>query len=113
DEVQVERAVEIDADHLVPEGAVGVEKRQRYVPTGDVGQQFHGPRVVLEHVGRSRDRIAVGDVDLVDEHAPTLAGAQPRGFLGACKIQVEDTDVATLLDKAHDRRPADPASAAG
>ena len=92
DVMQVERAVEINRDHLVPERAIGIEERNRKIPARHVGQQLDRSGLAFEGVDGGFDLRPIGDVGSVGKRRPAPAGAEPKRLLHAVLVEIDDSD---------------------
>ena len=73
--MKVQRTIEVDGDHLVPKGRVGIEEVSKDVPAGDVGQKVDRADIPFERGDRLGNLIALGDVDTIARGRPPQATA--------------------------------------
>src|SRR5271166_5113741 len=107
--MKVQRTIEVDCDHLVPKGHVGIEKVSKDVPTGDVGQKVDGADIPFERGDRLGNLIALGDVDTI---ARGTAAAGDGGRFATAAVDVQDADRTTFLGEPFGGGTADAAGAA-
>src|SRR6266511_1317157 len=109
----VQRAEQVDGDHLAPEIGRGVEEILGAIPAGIVDEKRYRPKGGLEALDRARDRVVIGNIDGA-EARPVPARLDLAGdVLSRRDIHIQNADRAALLREAARDCRADAIGAAG
>src|SRR3546814_14081422 len=105
--------MKVDANDLVPEIRLGIEKVERLIPAGIVDQDVGRPRLRLEIGDRFLHGPIIAGIDRLRVRRSATLGYETSGLHRALVIDIEDADNAAFPAKAPADRPPDAAGAAG
>src|SRR3546814_19645017 len=105
--------MKVDANDLVPEIRLGIEKVERLIPAGIVDQDVGRPRLRLEIGDRFLHGPIIADIDRLRVRPSATLGYETSGLPRALGIDLEDADNASFHSTAAPHPPPDHAVPAG